>query len=169
MLKEHNLFFIQQAISLLQNLTDAEYSEPSLLLNSGGIGPHIRHCVEHYQSFLDGISTSQIDYDARKRDRKMETDVRYAISCFSIIYETLERTEITENDVVQVKMETHSNENEPAVWMQSSFGREMMSSISHTVHHFAIIALLLHSSGKSVPFGFGVAPSTLKFQAQTIN
>ena len=169
MLKEHNLFFVNQAIELLQRLTNQEYATPSLLLNSGGIGPHIRHCIEHYQSFLDGLPLAKIDYDARKRDKKMETNIEYGIECLNDVYVRLERLETIDSETLHVKMETNADENEPAVWMVSSVGREMMSLVSHTVHHFAIVALLLNGMNKAVPRGFGVAPSTLKFQAQSTN
>jgi len=42
----------------------------------------------------------------------------------------------------------------------STSARELAFVISHTIHHQAIIAVLLASQGVAVPHRFGVAPST---------
>lgn len=45
--------------------------------------------------------------------------------------------------------------------------RELQFLLSHTVHHFALIATLLERFEIGVPEDFGIAPSTLKYwQAQ---
>jgi uncharacterized damage-inducible protein DinB len=43
---------------------------------------------------------------------------------------------------------------------QSTVARELVFVLSHTIHHQAIIALLLASAGQSTPERFGLAPST---------
>jgi uncharacterized damage-inducible protein DinB len=40
--------------------------------------------------------------------------------------------------------------------------RELQFLASHTVHHFALVALLLRLAGVSVPDGFGVATATAR-------
>ena len=50
---------------------------------------------------------------------------------------------------------------EPAVWSRSSLLRELQFALSHTVHHYAIIARQLRERGAEPGADFGVAPSTL--------
>ncbi len=49
---------------------------------------------------------------------------------------------------------------------RSTVGRELQFLVSHTVHHFAIIAVMHSSQGIELPPDFGIAPSTLKYQRQ---
>jgi hypothetical protein len=48
----------------------------------------------------------------------------------------------------------------------STIGREIMYSVAHAVHHYALIAVMGGIMGLQMPRGFGVAPSTLKHQAE---
>jgi hypothetical protein len=41
----------------------------------------------------------------------------------------------------------------------------LISVLSHTVHHFAIISLISRFYGVFPPDGFGVAPATLRYLA----
>jgi uncharacterized damage-inducible protein DinB len=43
---------------------------------------------------------------------------------------------------------------------RSTLAREVLFVISHTVHHQALIAVLLAAAGRTVPDTFGLAPST---------
>ena len=49
-------------------------------------------------------------------------------------------------------------------WRPSSVGRELQFLVSHTVHHYALIRLLLEDHGIYAGEEFGVAPSTLAHQ-----
>jgi uncharacterized damage-inducible protein DinB len=49
---------------------------------------------------------------------------------------------------------------EPTATVRSSVGRELAFVVSHTIHHCAVIALLLRDLGVAVPPRFGYAPST---------
>ena len=48
----------------------------------------------------------------------------------------------------------------------STIGREIMYSVAHAVHHYALICVMGGIMGLQLPPGFGVAPSTLKHQAE---
>jgi hypothetical protein len=50
-------------------------------------------------------------------------------------------------------------------WRHSTLGRELQVVASHTVHHFALIALLLERLSVPVAAGFGVAASTRRHEA----
>jgi hypothetical protein len=48
----------------------------------------------------------------------------------------------------------------------STVGRELMYAVAHTIHHYALIAVMCGMLEVPVPQGFGVAPSTLKYHAE---
>jgi hypothetical protein len=51
------------------------------------------------------------------------------------------------------------------VYLTSSVGRELQALSSHTIHHFALIAIALRVHGLEVDPDFGMSPSTLRYQA----
>ena len=51
------------------------------------------------------------------------------------------------------------------VWLVSSIGRELQALSSHTIHHFALIAITLRLHGVEVSPDFGMSPSTLTYLA----
>jgi hypothetical protein len=48
----------------------------------------------------------------------------------------------------------------------STVGREIMYVVAHAVHHYALIGIMGGLMGLKLPAGFGVAPSTTKYQAE---
>ena len=48
-------------------------------------------------------------------------------------------------------------------FMDSSISRELQVLSSHTVHHFALIAMTLRMHGVELDSDFGMAPSTLRY------
>jgi hypothetical protein len=121
--------------------------------------------LEFYQCFLDGVATSRIDYDARKRDESIErrrqsamTSIRSTISLFE------EVSSFEEDWELAVRMENADED----VYLVSSVGRELQALSSHTIHHFALIAITLRLHGFDVDRGFGMSPSTLRYQASKL-
>ena len=49
----------------------------------------------------------------------------------------------------------------------STVGREIMYSVAHAVHHYALIGVMGAILGSAMPPVFGIAPSTLKHHAET--
>jgi hypothetical protein len=50
------------------------------------------------------------------------------------------------------------------MWSGTSVGRELQFLVSHTVHHYAVIAAMLRPQGVEPGADFGVAPSTLVYE-----
>jgi hypothetical protein len=63
---------------------------------------------------------------------------------------------------LKVRLEEGGEQPDPSSWSCSSVRRELQSLVSHTVHHYALIALMLQLNGVEPTEEFGVAPSTLK-------
>jgi hypothetical protein len=68
---------------------------------------------------------------------------------------------------VLVRLEDCEDERSSLTWSQSSVTRELQALLSHTVHHYALIALMLQLNGFEVPEELGVAPSTLRRWRET--
>ena len=164
-----NLHFLHQASMLLDRLEDRLYArcEPGFFNSS--IGAHLRHCLEHYEAFADGLNGATIDYDSRKRDQAVETETRAAqsrIDQLTDFFISLKQQQdgSAYTDELNIKMdcgEDHENDTK-TLWQKSTVGRELQFLVSHTVHHFAMIRSLCVGNDTEICDTFGVAPSTLK-------
>ena len=157
------LFLLHENIGLLRQargLTDDLNAQVYLSTRTGS---HLRHILEFYGCFLEGLAGSHIDYDARRRQLSIETDQSAARAMILHLIEALEsRVEFHCDNALWVRIEDAQELQDPFVL--SSLGRELQTLRSHTVHHFAIIALTLKAAGIEMDADFGVAPSTLRHQ-----
>jgi hypothetical protein len=157
-----NIRCLEQSLSLLESLRDDAFTRVEPRLHARGIGPHLRHNVDHYRSLLDGLPTGRVDYDARERDPRLETDRVYAIAQTEDLIRQLDRLVALDADTpVAVKMDCGE---EIEQWVQSTLGRELEFLLSHAVHHYALVAFIVRLQGLDPPADFGVAPSTLRYQ-----
>lgn len=162
-----NIYFLQQGIDLLSDITDTLYTTNNGEYNKSGIGRHFRHIIEHYFSFVNEDS-GKIDYDARERNLRLENDRLFMISTMKEISESL-NTMFQEPDKLDAEVLIRSNEGaeeENSPLSKSTFRRELQFLISHTVHHYALIGLILKTMGYNPDASFGVAPSTLRYEKE---
>ena len=85
--------FVQLTESL-NELTDAEYTQPCKSLFNATIGQHVRHIIELFLCLQEGYETGVINYEKRKRDYKIETEKNFAIRLMQDIYHCVERPNI---------------------------------------------------------------------------
>ena len=157
-----NIGWLRQALALLSQMDDETFSTSPAGLAPHRVGSHLRHVLEFYECFLDGLATSSIDYDGRKRDESIERRRQSAAISIRAIVSRLEEVSSFEEDwELAVRIE---NANEDA-YLTSSIGRELQALSSHTIHHFALIAVTLRVHGLEVDPEFGMSPSTLRYQA----
>lgn len=159
-----NIDCLKQGISLLQSIDAEQYRmADSAVFGLGGVGKHFRHIMDFYACFLypeDNV----IDYERRERDSLLETDKFRAEQKLAEIILLLDSESAAlidqAKDVSVTSAESSSYSR--AVCTASTIGRELQFLISHTIHHYAIIALMLRGAGIEVPEYFGVAPSTIR-------
>jgi len=155
-----NLALLEQGKDLLDSLPDAIFAAGGA--GAQPVGPHFRHVLEHYSCFLAGLPGRRIDYDARPREQALETDRRVArerIRGLAGALLGLERGLLDAHAEVRLECGVGGEE---AQWSRSTLRRELHFLLSHTIHHYALIGLLLARHGVDPGPGFGVAPSTLK-------
>ncbi|MEM6455146.1 MAG: DinB family protein [Acidobacteriota bacterium] len=158
-LREQNRTLLEQAQRLLADLTDDGFVTNRLEPGRSGIGPHLRHVIDYYRCFLDGWSRGRVDYDVRRRDDAVASQRDAARAAIAQIAHDLEA--IGEADLARA-LETRGD---GAPWCPSTVGRELQFLVNHTLHHYALIALLARAHGVTPADGFGVAPSTLEYEA----
>jgi len=150
---------IEQCIEVVQVLPRQSYACASR--PSSAIGTHVRHIIERFGCLLDGMVSGLVDYDARARSAALELDAELALACLQDLCARLASLESDAGKTLQVSETV--DENLPPVVLSSTLERELLSLVSHTIHHLAIIALLARSTGVVLPEEVGKAPSTLRF------
>ncbi len=160
-LVETNIHWLRQALALLEQVDDRSYTTSPAGMAPHRAGGHLRHVLEFYECFLDGLDADFVDYDSRRRDEQVERSRRAAGSRILKLIERLAeipRTDLDES--VRVRMEDSEGD---APLLLSSVHRELQALSSHTIHHFALIAMTLRLHGVETPPAFGMAPSTLRY------
>jgi hypothetical protein len=130
---------------------------------SGTIGEHVRHCLDHVAALLTADPAVPLSYDRRERGTAVETNPGAALHQILRLKAMLARWHDRALDAPICVTSIVAAQRE-AVVSWSTLARELVFVLSHTVHHQALIALLLLLHGVSVPDGFGYAPSTPREQ-----
>lgn len=161
-----NLRWLRQALRLVDRLSDHAYAATPRGFAPHKAGAHLRHILEFYRCFLEGIDSSHIDYDARRRDAAVETSRTAAASAIrSIIRELTTCPALHGERIIWVRMEDAEANAVSDSFMESSVSRELQVLSSHTIHHFALMAMTLRLHGIEMDPDFGMAPSTLRYLA----
>ena len=139
---------------LLKLITTEDFVNNAL---GSSVGAHVRHVLDRFQCFFTGIAVGHIDYDARKRDPAIETNIEAAAFALASISKRVEMLmqESPVNSVLSVQESVYHQG--PSVTTSSTIERELMGLITHTTHHLAIIALLIKPMGYALDADFGKA------------
>jgi hypothetical protein len=157
-----NRNLLHQAAALVTRITDPDYHDSPEGWAPHRVGGHLRHILEFYGCFLEGLPHGVINYDARRRDPALETSRIAALSAIHDIDAAL--GSITGDRTLLVYMEDAPM---PDSLLESTVARELQSLASHTIHHFALLGITLRLRGVRTPPDFGVAPSTLRHREQS--
>lgn len=127
---------------------------------SGSIGAHVRHTLDHVAALIDAIDGDQLRYDHRKRGTTLEIDPMTGVNEIERLLFRLDRIAVASLDVA-VSFSARLHPQQPPAMVRTTLAREAAFVVQHTVHHCALVAVLLEWQGERVPSGFGVAASTL--------
>jgi hypothetical protein len=156
-----------QGESLLAEINDETYTRKVTLAFNASIGGHYRHCLNHFRTLLDSAVEGDLNYDHRERGTLIENDRFAALNATHLLREGFVRLDsscLSRPLAVTCKTSYSANNSQIS---PSTVGREIMYSVAHSVHHYALIGIMGRIMGLKMPSGFGVAPSTLKHQAET--
>jgi uncharacterized damage-inducible protein DinB len=165
----HSLIQIEVILDNLQHYAEGKADQYFAEL---GVGRHLRHIYDHFLAVQMGTSTSSegalalIDYNRRNRESLIEVN-RHAsrdllqdilLWCQSLpIDDAALKTRmmvISEIDCLQQASER----------FETTFARELLYLINHTIHHVAYVKLLLKQVNVSLPESIGIAPSTASYE-----
>jgi uncharacterized damage-inducible protein DinB len=145
--------------ALVEALDDGQYAMPAPGRASGGIGGHVRHCLDHVTAWVAAGYTGVCAYDRRSRGTDIERNRRAALRAIDEIAEVVTHIEPASLDR-DVDVETQLNPSGAMMTTRSSLGRELAFVTNHTIHHNAIVAQMLQARGIGTAPRFGLAPST---------
>ncbi len=155
-----NLIVIRQGIALLAELGDKRYTRRIPVVFDASIGGHLRHIIEHYQSFFASLESGELNYEKRARNTEIENSHEFASGILAAIADRLGALgiELAERPLA------YCIETSPGKNSRSSVLRELEFLLSHTVHHYALVAVMCRLQDLEPGKSFGVAPSTLRYQ-----
>jgi hypothetical protein len=136
------------------------------------VGAHLRHIIEHYDTLAHALALPEsssglacvVDYDARQRDPRLETDPEVALTRISLLHRALRA--ITD-PLMWRAVDVHTRgglRGEHNFSTRSSVARELMFLNSHATHHFAILQGYARQRGETLGAGVGRAPATVAYE-----
>jgi len=153
---------LRQGEALLLVVSAEQYTRKLPSAFNSAIGGHYRHCLDHFQSLLKGLDRDEVNYDHRDRDPRIENDREFALSETKRIIAACQSIPTAFVACpINVRSQVNYEANESPL-IASTVGRELMYAVAHTIHHYALIAMMSGTLGIPLPAGFGIAPSTLK-------
>ncbi len=156
----NNVF--EQLNQTLIQLSGEEYCRPCTTLSGSTVGQHLRHIIELFQCLEEGYSTGRVNYENRRRDKRIETDKDFASSLMTTIQDKLNRPDR------EMMLEASYDELNPApMTIATNYYREIAYNLEHSIHHMALIRIGIREiSGITLPENFGIASSTVKYRNQ---
>lgn len=144
-------------------LTAAEFTARTRS-TSGSIGGHVRHTLDHVEALERAISRGVCCYDERVRGTAVEERPAMAVARLEDCRRRLSALDPALLDL-PLALSARIGADGVTVHAPTTVAREVAFVISHTVHHAALIAVLLEDIGRVCPSRFGVAPTTPQREA----
>ncbi len=155
---------LRQGERLVEGLEPELYLRSPAPLAVSSVGAHVRHVLDMACSFLRDLPERRIDYDRRDRAPEVELDKDEGARRLREVARAIRDLDGTRSDEpLFVRCDVPEGVSSEAGWNRSTVGRELTYVLSHAIHHYALIAMILASYGHEVEEGFGVAPSTLAY------
>ncbi len=158
---------LDQCACFIESVADDKFSQPSAVLAGGTIGKHLRHTLDHYKALMDGhASNTPVDYDHRTREVPIETDrsaAGEAVAELRARIADLDEQALSSPVRIRVMLTSDGDETE----LTSTVARELAFASHHAIHHNAMMKAIAMEMDVSCSDCFGVAPSTLEYQARS--
>lgn len=157
-----SLHSLQQLKVFLLQIDKESYTKSVKIFSQSTLGMHTRHIIEFYQCLLNGEHQDVVNYDLRKRDLALETNVAYTLETLEDLMLSLANLKNNYVFSMQVLLEDENN----ITRVQTNLERELLYLLEHTIHHMAILKMGCIVSFPNVEMDpdFGIAYSTLNYQ-----
>lgn len=150
---------LNELVSLLNQLSNDDFTTPCKALSNSTIGEHTRHIIEMFQCLENQYESGVVNYDRRNRDYRIQTDTDFALQCIAAVKDQLEK----ENKKIILQQIVDSEE----LYIESNYFRELLYNLEHCIHHQALIKVaVLQCEHLQIDDDFGVARSTIEYRKQ---
>jgi len=153
---------INQCRALIAHLNPEHYRFSAA--GKSSIGGHMRHVVEHFTCFLDGLPTGEVCYDRRQRDLTLEQD---PVAVDAVLARVESNLRLLESADLKrpLLMFVMPGPDQPEESVQSNIQRELLFVAHHAIHHLAIMKMQAEQIAPGqIPDDLGVAWSTLAYR-----
>jgi hypothetical protein len=152
---------LDELISLLNQLSEKEYSKPCFELSGSSIGEHTRHIIEMFQCLNLNYDSGIVNYDKRERNVLIQTNSDFAVQMILDIKKSISKA----NKNIQLQQMIDGT----AITIESNYHRELLYNLEHCIHHQALIKVaVLKCESVAVDVNFGVARSTIEYRKQCV-
>lgn len=126
---------------------------------SGSIGGHVRHTLDHVEALERALVRGVCCYDDRVRGTAVEDDP--ALACARLRACQMRLCSL-DPELLQTPLTLSAQLDVAGTTLRAmtTVGREVTFVLSHTIHHAALIAVLLEDQGHEAPQRFGFAPTS---------
>lgn len=144
---------------VIKQLSNEDYSLPCYELSNATVGEHTRHIIELFQCLENQYDSGQINYDLRKRDYLLQTNVSFAVTTINTVIDLLEKP--------NKSLMLFQTIDQESLTIATNYHRELLYNFEHCIHHQALIKVaLMKIDNISVENTFGVARSTIEYRKQ---
>jgi uncharacterized damage-inducible protein DinB len=146
--------------SLLIQLSPEIYGQSLPVLSGATLGQHVRHVLEGYQSLARSLADGGLlDYEARPRDRRLETDLALARSVLREV--KIKFAEVPPEQPLTLR---HTHGTDAPLTVPTNVGRELLYNVEHAIHHMALLRIGVEQAVPTIalPSHFGVASATIR-------
>lgn len=152
---------LAELATVIGQLSDAQYAQKPVGVMPSSIGGHVRHCLDHVAALLAARVTGSLDYDQRQRGTTIEFDRAAAITAIESFMDVLRSW--TDRDMESpLRLSVLLTSDGEPISVATTLGRELAFTLSHTIHHNAIVGAMVKTLGGALPERFGYAPATLQ-------
>jgi uncharacterized damage-inducible protein DinB len=153
---------LTQLTNLVSQIHEHDFVRPAETLGNSTIGQHLRHTLEFFICFENGVRDGVINYDKRAHDKLIESDKYIALSSIERIRNFVDT--LTEKPLrLQVGYDL---DKEDFLTLETTATRELVYNIEHAVHHMAIIKIGIREIASYIKLSpdFGIAASTIRYR-----
>ena len=144
---------------VLSGLSSEQYAQKPVGPVTSSIGGHTRHSLDHIEAIFSCTDLDDLDYDHRARGTPVESSRDAAIAKIDELLRKLDTPGCADSRPILLKAMVSAGGE--AVTVQTTTDRELLFTFSHTLHHHALIRVMIELLGVQVPPRFGYAPATL--------
>lgn len=159
-LKRLNLETLEVLQSVVLRMNQEVYTHVNFKGNAS-VGQHVRHTIEFYQCLFEATDT--VNYDLRKRDLALESSAAHALDAITSVKHQLRQLNACRNFKLHTDLPPIKGQ---VLEVDSSLSRELLYVLEHSIHHMALIRVLLKDEDPNFELddSFGVAYSTLAYR-----